>query len=763
NLVWNHQGTTGEPTTDLTLDVKGGFYSIALGDPALQGMADLPASLFSTHAGLKLRIWFNDGTNGLQPLGTDQALLVAPYALSLDQGSEQKIAGLEASLAQALARIATLEQSQSSGGSGGGTALIGSGNALGTLRNPYGWAGVPVRNAPPADYTVPAGKVLIVTELSSSDPIGNGDYLNKQGFGFMVTNGFGFAGEGTTLSGPFSGMLVDARPEISPLILTLNPAGGALSNSTSYTVPSGKYLVITSTAGSPLVNGIRVRVHEGGQVAFVQSGRIVEVTSSINGNRYGGFTGYLISPDNLAKLGRGGASAEGSGSTSPGGGSATSSSIFGSVNDLGNNWKQSTWFGTYLDSNSSWIYHDALGWVYPVNSGGNENWLYQSTLGWMWTNQSVYPYLYQNSNNGWIYLSNQLYYSSSSSSWINWGGGGPSAPIEDFNASKTYALGAMVLDGQNSYIMSGSGTSLGQSPASTPSVWSNLAVVATALGVPVESVPTLSTSTILNSLPGSAPSTAGLSAPTGATHVVDLNSSVNLEMIRVEPGTFTMGSPLSETGRTQAETEHNVTLTKPFYLGKYEVTQAQYEAVMTGDTNGLSATPSQFAGHPNRPVETVSWDDVQVFLTRLNAAEQTAGRLPAGWSYVLPTEAEWEYACRAGTTTAYFWGDTITPNNANYASNASSQTTNVGQYAANPWGFYDMHGNLTEWIADLYETYPSGPVSDPTGAAAGTHQPVMRGGSWSYSSHSLRSAARDSNPPHDRTPMVGFRLAFKQQ
>ena len=120
------------------------------------------------------------------------------------------------------------------------------------------------------------------------------------------------------------------------------------------------------------------------------------------------------------------------------------------------------------------------------------------------------------------------------------------------------------------------------------------------------------------------------------------SSAANLEMIWVEPGTFTMGSPLGETGRSSNETEHNVTLTKGFYLGKYEVTQAQYEVVMTGDTNGLTATPSNWSNNPNRPVEQVSWVDIQVFLTRLNASEQAAGRLPSGWSYVLPTEAQWE-------------------------------------------------------------------------------------------------------------------------
>ena len=125
-------------------------------------------------------------------------------------------------------------------------------------------------------------------------------------------------------------------------------------------------------------------------------------------------------------------------------------------------------------------------------------------------------------------------------------------------------------------------------------------------------------------------------------HTVDLNSTVSLEMIWVEPGTFTMGSPETEVGRNNTagrETEHEVTLTNGFYLGKYEVTQAQYEAVMTGNDEGLSATPSYFNGYPNRPVEKVSWDDIQVFLTRLNAQE--SGNIPAGWAYVLPTEAQW--------------------------------------------------------------------------------------------------------------------------
>jgi formylglycine-generating enzyme required for sulfatase activity len=250
---------------------------------------------------------------------------------------------------------------------------------------------------------------------------------------------------------------------------------------------------------------------------------------------------------------------------------------------------------------------------------------------------------------------------------------------------------------------------------------------------------------------------------TGARSV-DLNASVAMDMLWVPAGTFTMGSPTSEAGRqSDREDEHNVTLTKGFYLGKYEVTQAQYEAVMTGNTNSLSPTPSQWPGNPNRPVEKVSWDDAQVFLTRLNA--QQAANLPANWQYVLPTESQWEYACRAGTTTAYSWGATIAAGNANWNHGADpNQTVNAGQFSANPWGFFDMHGNVREWTADLYQAaYPTGnPVVDPTGPASGSSR-VIRGGSWSSDGTLLRSAKRYDNPPSTRSNTLGFRVGFQKQ
>jgi uncharacterized repeat protein (TIGR02543 family) len=234
---------------------------------------------------------------------------------------------------------------------------------------------------------------------------------------------------------------------------------------------------------------------------------------------------------------------------------------------------------------------------------------------------------------------------------------------------------------------------------------------------------------------------------------------LSLDMIWVEPGTFDMGSPTSEAGRGDNETQHQVTLTKGFYLGKYEVIQAQYEAVMTGNVDGLSATPSYNSNKPNCPVEQVSWNDIQVFLTRLNA--QQSGNIPAGWAYVLPTESQWEYACRAGTATAYSWGDSINSSDANYYYNFG-QTRDVGKYSANAWGFFGMHGNVWEWTADWYGSYSSASVIDPGGSASVSNR-VLRGGSWGDDGAILRSSKRNLNDPSYRGIGIGFRVGFQKQ
>jgi formylglycine-generating enzyme required for sulfatase activity len=227
--------------------------------------------------------------------------------------------------------------------------------------------------------------------------------------------------------------------------------------------------------------------------------------------------------------------------------------------------------------------------------------------------------------------------------------------------------------------------------------------------------------------------------------------SVSMEMLWVKPGAFEMGSPLSEKDREDDETPHTVTLTQGYWLGKYEVTQAQWEKVM-------GSNPSDFKG-VNRPVERVSWTDVTSFCSKLTASEQAAGRLPAGMTYQLPTEAQWEYACRAGTTTAYAFGDSLTSGQANI-SGGPGETTDVGKYPANGWGFYDMHGNVWEWTADWYEKFTSGAVSDPVGPAVGSAR-VDRGGSWSDSALGARSALRLRVVPAFSGNYLGFRLSLR--
>ena len=254
---------------------------------------------------------------------------------------------------------------------------------------------------------------------------------------------------------------------------------------------------------------------------------------------------------------------------------------------------------------------------------------------------------------------------------------------------------------------------------------------------------------------------------------------LNLTMIWVKPGTFMMGSPGSEklpSGTFKipsvlTETQHQVTLTKGFYLGKYELTQAQWKKVMGNNPSKwkkvMGNNPSSFKG-TDRPVERVSWDDAVAFCKKLTEMEKKAGRVPEGMAYQLPTEAQWEYACRAGTTTAYSWGNTIAPSNTNYIARFSTRdfrsplrmrTTFVGQYAANPWGFHDMHGNVSEWTADWYDDYPSGAVTDPEGPASGSFR-VLRGGSWRTGGTNLRSAKRSALLPRIRFDALGFRVGF---
>jgi formylglycine-generating enzyme required for sulfatase activity len=212
---------------------------------------------------------------------------------------------------------------------------------------------------------------------------------------------------------------------------------------------------------------------------------------------------------------------------------------------------------------------------------------------------------------------------------------------------------------------------------------------------------------------------------------IPLSSSVSAQFCFIPSGSFTMGSPSSEYGRSDDEEHVEVTLSQPFWLAKTEVTQAQWEAVI-GDN------PSHFNG-AQLPVENVSWEDAQSFITKLNESKV----LPEGWKFALPTDAQWEYACRAGQKGPYSGGSLEVIGW--YDGNSAHKTHEVGQKKPNALGLQDMHGNVYEWCADWYADTLKGGV-DPKGPESGTY-PVVRGGSWDGNANYCRAAARSNGTP----------------
>ncbi|MDL2269440.1 formylglycine-generating enzyme family protein [Desulfosarcina sp. OttesenSCG-928-A07] len=223
--------------------------------------------------------------------------------------------------------------------------------------------------------------------------------------------------------------------------------------------------------------------------------------------------------------------------------------------------------------------------------------------------------------------------------------------------------------------------------------------------------------------------------------------SSGMEFIYIPPGSFKMGcDPFAWDCQHNETPEHPVTLTKPFYLGKYPVTQAQWVKIM-------GSNPSQYKGR-TRPVEQVSWEDTQEFIRRLNQKEGHN-------RYRLPTEAEWEYAARAGSQSIYTFGDD--PHQLkNYAwYDGNDGTYPVGQLQPNKWGLYDMYGNVWEWVQDWYEEnyYANSPGTDPHGPPSGKYR-VLRGGGWFSDANGCRSATRGFDSPVNRNDNFGFRLAL---
>ena len=236
---------------------------------------------------------------------------------------------------------------------------------------------------------------------------------------------------------------------------------------------------------------------------------------------------------------------------------------------------------------------------------------------------------------------------------------------------------------------------------------------------------------------------------------VELPGGATMEMVWIHPGTFAMGAPNTERYRGEDELpQHEVTISQGFYLGKYEITQEQWEAVM-------GSTPWSGEDHvvqnPHHPAVYISWDDAQRFIDQLNDA-------PGEEIYRLPTEAEWEYACRAGTTGRWSFGDDEGQlgDYAWYSRNAwllkLQYAQPVGTKLPNPWGLYDMHGNVGEWCQDWYGPYTSESRIDPTGPTEGSDRRVARGGTVLGNIEEVRSAVRAYSWPFSRSALAGVRL-----
>jgi formylglycine-generating enzyme required for sulfatase activity len=237
-----------------------------------------------------------------------------------------------------------------------------------------------------------------------------------------------------------------------------------------------------------------------------------------------------------------------------------------------------------------------------------------------------------------------------------------------------------------------------------------------------------------------------------------ITSSIGMVLVHIPAGTFTMGSPRSESGRYDDEQQHEVKITRAFYMGACTVTQAEYEKV-TGESpshfspSGGGKAKVRGEDTSNFPVESVSWEDAKRFCDKLSALPREKAERR---TYRLPTEAEWEYACRAGTTSRYHFGSSLSSSHANIS---LGLTCRVGRYKPNAWGLYDMHGNVWQWCADWYDAdyYRKSPKEDPAGPDRGEAR-VLRGGSWDDYARDLRAAVRGRNAPDYRKDIIGFRV-----
>jgi len=259
--------------------------------------------------------------------------------------------------------------------------------------------------------------------------------------------------------------------------------------------------------------------------------------------------------------------------------------------------------------------------------------------------------------------------------------------------------------------------------------------------------------------------------PTPTKKGREMKNSIGMKFARIPSGSFMMGSPTGEAGRNADEAQRRVTINYEFYMGKYEVTIGEWKKVMGDLPEGMKTRlEAKFKENDKQPVVRVSWNDAKEFIRKLNSQND-------GYNYRLPSEAEWEYAARAGTTTPFGIGDgnNVSSSQANFDGNrpygnaskgkSLGRTTDVGSYQPNKWGIFDMHGNVSEWVEDIWKDNSTGlPVDGSANLTRGdSSQRVLRGGSWSDRGDGCRSADHFFSPPANRGTEQGFRLVASRK
>jgi uncharacterized protein YjbI with pentapeptide repeats len=758
---WSNDGTSvdgSEPQASVSVPVNGGLYAVLLGNTAQQGMGPIDPSIFAQHTDAKLRIWFSDGVNGFQQLSPDRSFASVPYAFS---------AGTAQTTGSATIAPGSIDRSMLSG------------DIRSDLYRTISYQDLSPQIKTDINASIGLDRLSpeVILKLEQNATITYGSVTGSKMADGAVT-GSKIASNSITTDKLSEQILKYLKPEITsqPQAQTVFSGRNAQISFSA----EGKFLIhqwkkdgaaFTGENNATLnITNANASLHDGnysvvvsndfGSIEsltvefFVQKdegdfdddgySNLIEITQNTNPEDNSSFPGTDYRNTNLSNFSSSYktdkyANFEGTNLT----GKQLQATNFTGANFRNANLTNASvrWGAKFHNAN---LTNTNFSGANIRGTDFNNTNLDTANLTGAWFDQNtIWPDDFDYLNSGAFGPGvdfSDLDLSNFSASYMNATNANfegtnltgkqlqatnfTGANFRNANLSNTQSRNANFtdanLDGTNFHGATITGTTFTNASFNLSTIWPD----------------------------GFDPVSAG--AVLSDSQSVELNSTVSLDLNWCSPGSFIM----ENSGIGLAE--HNVTLTEGFFLGKFEVTQAQYEAVMSGNTDGLNPKPSHWQNFPNRPVENISWNDIQVYLSRINTQQNQ--KLPNGWEFILPTEAQWEYACRAGTTTSYSWGTDINSSRANYNNNVG-QTSVVGLYPPNGFGFHDMSGNVYEWVSDWYSDYGSTPQTNPKGPESGTNK-CIRGAGFNSPGSQLKSAYRYNYGPGSKYNSFGFRIAL---